>query len=171
MEGISQGGRRRGPVTRSFLLTREAGWGEQGNQAGLCPLPAWLSERASKLQIGSGEYCCRGPVVIDPVFSSAWACLITFLTPLPERNIRVVGAKKGLENSQFGSVKLLWIQRRTHIVTWLFIFFFFLGGGEITFFFFHFHFSHPHEKELFLFTLFVVFVFRIPSSHLTEHNV
>lgn len=99
MEGISQEGRRRGPVTRSFLLTREAGWGEQGNQAGLCPLPAWLSERASKLQIGRGEYCCRGPVVIDPVFSSAWACLITFLTPLPERNIRVVGAKKGLENS------------------------------------------------------------------------
>lgn len=171
MEGISQGGRRRGPVTRSFLLTREAGWGEQGNQAGLCPLPAWLSERASKLQIGSGEYCCRGPVVIDPVFSSAWACLITFLTPLPERNIRVVGAKERLRESLvwLGEVALDLASYTHRHLAFHFLFFFWVGGKLL--FFFHFHFSHPHEKELFLFTLFVVFVFRIPSSHLTEHNV
>lgn len=171
MEGISQEGRRRGPVTRSFLLTREAGWGEQGNQAGLCPLPAWLSERASKLQIGSGEYCCRGPVVIDPVFSSAWACLITFLTPLPERNIRVVGAKERLREFLvwLGEVALDLASYTHRHLAFHFLFFFWVGGKLL--FFFLFHFSHPHEKELFLFTLFVVFVFRIPSSHLTEHNV
>lgn len=35
--------------------------------------------------------------MIDPVFSSAWACLITFLTPLPEPNIRDASAEKGLK--------------------------------------------------------------------------
>lgn len=140
MEGISQGGRRRGPVTRSFLLTREAGWGEQGNQAGLCPLPAWLSERASKLQIGSGEYCCRGPVVIDPVFSSAWACLITFLTPLPERNIRVVGAKERLREFLvwLGEVALDLASYTHRHLAFHFLFFFWVGGKLLFFFSFSF---------------------------------
>lgn len=53
--GRMQGGG--GLVTRSFLLTQEADWGEQGNQAWLCPLPACLSEPASKRQIGRSEYC------------------------------------------------------------------------------------------------------------------
>lgn len=140
MEGISQEGRRRGPVTRSFLLTREAGWGEQGNQAGLCPLPAWLSERASKLQIGSGEYCCRGPVVIDPVFSSAWACLITFLTPLPERNIRVVGAKERLREFLvwLGEVALDLASYTHRHLAFHFLFFFWVGGKLLFFFSFSF---------------------------------
>lgn len=93
-DGRDQPGRMQGweLVTRSFLLTQKAGWGEQGNQAWLCPLPACLSERASKRQIGRGQYCFRGPVVIDPLFSSAWALLITILTPLLEQNIRDVSA-------------------------------------------------------------------------------
>lgn len=46
------GGHRRGLVTRSFLLTQEAGWSERWIHAWLCPLPAWLLDQASKLQIG-----------------------------------------------------------------------------------------------------------------------
>lgn len=101
----------------------------------------------------------RGPVVIDPVFSSAWARPITFLTPLSEQNIRDMGAKKGLENSLvwFGEVALD-LPLHTHIVTSLFIFFL-----EITLFFFC--------KRISFYLLTVVFVFRIILSHLTEHNV
>lgn len=152
MEGISQEGRRRGPVTRSFLLTREAGWGEQGNQAGLCPLPAWLSERASKLQIGSGEYCCRGPVVIDPVFSSAWACLITFLTPLSERNIRVVGAKERLRESLvwLGEVALDLASYTHRHLAFHFLFFFWVGGKLLFFFFFFISLIHMKRSYFYL---------------------
>lgn len=87
-------------MTRSFLLTQEGGWGEQGNKARLCPLLPRLVVRPS-VQAADRErrILLRGPVVIDPVFSSACACLITFLTPLPEPNIRDVGAERGLGNS------------------------------------------------------------------------
>lgn len=93
-DGRDQPGRMQGweLVTRSFLLTQKAGRGEQGNQAWLCPRPACLSERASKQKIGRGQYCFRGPVVIDPLFSSAWALLITILSPLLKENIRDVSA-------------------------------------------------------------------------------
>lgn len=39
----------------------------------------------------------QGPVVIDPVFSSAWAPLITFLALLSAQNIGDVSAQKGVE--------------------------------------------------------------------------
>lgn len=39
----------------------------------------------------------KGPVVIDPVFSSAWAPLITFLALLSAPNIGGVSAQKGVE--------------------------------------------------------------------------
>lgn len=59
-DGGDQPGRmQRGPVTRSFLLTQEAGRGERGTRARLRPLPAGLSEAAFKRLIGRSE-CCSG---------------------------------------------------------------------------------------------------------------
>lgn len=101
-------------------------------------------------------------MVIDPVFSSAWVCSITFLTPLPEENIRDMGAKKGLESSLFGLLKLHWIYSsiRCQLV------FHFLSRNYLFF-----PFLLSPQKDFFQHILFVVFVFRIILSHLTEHYV
>lgn len=91
MEGISQKGRRRGLVTRSFLLTWEAGWGERGESGLALPSPCLVVRPSVQTADRERRILLRGPVVIDPVFSSAWAWLITFYTPGPEQNIRNVG--------------------------------------------------------------------------------
>lgn len=70
-------------------MSRESGW----------TLPsACLAVRAG-VQTADGERpaLLQGPVVIDPVFSSAWAPLITFLALLSAQNIGDVSAQKGVE--------------------------------------------------------------------------
>lgn len=70
-------------------MSGESGW----------TLPsACLAVRAG-VQTADGERpaLLQGPVVIDPVFSSAWAPLITFLALLSAQNIGDVSAQKGVE--------------------------------------------------------------------------
>lgn len=68
-------------MTRSFLLTQEAGWGEQGEKGSALPSPCLVVRPSVQTADRERRILLRGPVMIDPVFSSAWACLITFLTP------------------------------------------------------------------------------------------
>lgn len=61
------------------------------------PFPCLVVKPHVQAADGERRILLKGPVVIDPVFSSAWTYLITFHTPLPERNIRDVGVEKGIE--------------------------------------------------------------------------
>lgn len=75
-----------GSVTRSFLLTVEAGQGEQRIRLdSALRLPGCQS----RLMGADGEKpaLLKGPVVIDPAFSSVWAALIIFLPLLSAQNI------------------------------------------------------------------------------------
>lgn len=88
-----------GPGDQVFSIN-SGGWLGQAGESGLAlPSPCLVVRPSVQTADRERRILLRGPVVIDPVFSSAWACLITFLTPLPEQNIRDVGAKKGSGNS------------------------------------------------------------------------
>lgn len=74
-----------GSVTRSFLLTVEAGWGERRIR-----LDSGLSlHGCQSVHTADGErpMVLEGPVVIDPEFSSVWAALIIFPPLLSAQNI------------------------------------------------------------------------------------
>lgn len=89
-------------------MSGESGW----------TLPsACLAVRAG-VQTADGERpaLLQGPVVIDPVFSSAWAPLITFLALLSAQNIGDVSAQKGVEFMfRSGTVGLLLHTRKLFI--------------------------------------------------------
>lgn len=90
--GISQ----EGPGDQVFSINSGGRLGRAGESE---PSPCLVVRPSVQAADRERRILLRGPVVIDPVFSSAWARLITFLTPLPEPNIRDAGAKKGLGNS------------------------------------------------------------------------
>lgn len=87
-----------GPGDQVFSIN-SGGWlGGAGESDLALPSPCLVVRPCVQTADSQRRILLTGPVVIDPVFSSAWTCLITFHTPLPERNIRDVAAKKGLEN-------------------------------------------------------------------------
>lgn len=107
MEG---GSARGGAVTRSFLLTREArlrglaGGGARGGEGRVQLRAPCIPVRAGAQTADSERPILRvGPLVIDPVFSSAWARLITFQTPLPFTTDE--GANNNLEFLVWASAK------------------------------------------------------------------
>lgn len=96
-------------MTRSFLLTQEArlgglAGGEHGVESGSAPRSPCIPVRAGAQTADSERPILRvGPLVIDPVFSSAWARLITFQTPLPFTTDQ--GANNNLEFLLWASAK------------------------------------------------------------------
>lgn len=80
MEGTQEG-----PGDQVFSINSGGLLGRGGESGLALPSPCLVVSPSVQAADRERPILLRGPVVIDPVFSSAWAYLITFLTPLPEQ--------------------------------------------------------------------------------------